>query len=66
MTNYEGGLFKIKSKFREDYSKTTPIMKFVTRIYHYNLSYDTGHFSLNTLKCNWSRNLTMEEVLNHI
>ena len=65
-TNYEGGLFKIEAKFREDYPETAPIMKFLTRIFHCNICYNTGHFCLNTLKSNWSKKLTMEDVLNHI
>ena len=65
-TNYEGGLFKIEAKFREDYPETAPIMKFLTRIFHCNICYNTGHFCLNTLKQDWSKKLTMEDVLNHI
>ena len=49
-TNYEGGLFKIEAKFREDYPETVPIIKFLTRIFHCNICYNTGHFCLNTLK----------------
>ena len=65
-TNYEGGQFKIEAKFSEDYPNTAPMMKFLTRIYHCDISYKTGHFSLNTLHCNWSKKLTMKDVLNHI
>ena len=63
---YEDGLFKIEAKFREDYPNTAPIMKFLTRIYHSNVCGTTGHICLNSIKQNWSKNLTMEDVLNHI
>ena len=62
---YEDGLFKIEAKFREDYPNTAPIMKFLTRIFHCNVNED-GHICVNSIKSNWSKNLTMEDVLNHI
>ena len=64
-SNYEGGFFKIEAKFREDYPNTAPIMKFLTRIFHCNVNRD-GHICVNSIKSNWSKKLTMEDVLNHI
>ena len=65
-SNYEGGFFKIEAKFRESYPNTAPIMKFLTRIYHSNVCSETGHICVNSIKSNWSKKLTMEDVLNHI
>ena len=62
---YEDGLFKIEAKFREDYPNTAPIMKFLTRIFHSNVNRD-GHICVNSIKSNWSKKLTMEDVLNYI
>ena len=64
-SNYEGGFFKIEAKFREDYPNSAPIMKFLTRIFHSNVNTD-GHICVNSIKSNWSKKLTMEDVLNHI
>ena len=64
-SNYEGGFFKIEAKFRESYPNTAPIMKFLTRIFHSNVNTD-GHICVNSIKSNWSKKLTMEDVLNHI
>ena len=64
-TDYEGGFFKIEAKFRENYPDTAPILKFVTRIFHVNVNSD-GHICLNSLKGNWRRSFSLEDVLNHI
>ena len=64
-SNYEGGFFKIEAKFREDYPNTAPTMKFLTRIFHSNVN-SNGHICVNSIKSNWSKKLTMEDVLNHI
>ena len=64
-TDYEGGFFKIEAKFRENYPDTGPILRFVTKIFHVNVNSD-GHICLNSIKDNWRRSLSMEDVLNHI
>ena len=64
-TDYEGGLFKIEAKFREDYPETAPILKFVTRIFHCNINSD-GHICLNSINYTWRKSLSMEDVINHI
>ena len=64
-TDYEGGFFKIEAKFRENYPETAPILKFITRIFHCNVNSD-GHICLNSIKYNWRKSLSMEDVLNHV
>ena len=64
-SDYEGGLFKIEAKFREDYPETAPILKFVTRIFHCNINSD-GHIGLNSINNKWRKSLSMEDVINHI
>ena len=64
-TDYEGGFFKIEAKFREDYPESAPILKFVTRIFHCNVN-SSGHICLNSIKENWKKSLSMEDVLNHV
>ena len=65
-SNYESGFFKIEALFRENYPNSPPIMKFLTRIYHYNICGKTGHICVNTIKKDLSKNFTMEDVLNHV
>ena len=65
-SNYEGGFYKIEAKFSENYPDYAPRMKFLTKIYHCNVSSSTGHICLNSIKGNWNKKNSMEDVLNHI
>ena len=48
---YEGGLFKIKADFPEDYPNHGPELKFINRIYHLNVNFtnDPGHICINSI-----------------
>ena len=65
-TDYEGGYFKIEVKFKDSYPDTPPKMKFLTRIFHCNISEADGHICLNSLKGDWKPSMTMEDILQHI
>ena len=65
-SNYEGGFFKIEAKFPNDYPNIAPSMKFLTKIYHCNVEYSSGHICLNSIKDKWNKKNSMEDVLNHI
>jgi len=65
-TDYEGGYFKIEVKFDETYPDKPPKMKFVTKIYHCNISEGDGHICLNSLKGSWKPTMTIEDILKHI
>ena len=65
-TDYEGGYFKIEVKFDETYPDKPPKMKFVTKIYHCNISEENGHICLNSLKGSWKPSMTIEDILKHI
>ena len=65
-TDYEGGFYKIEARFFEDYPISAPQLKFVTRIYHCNVSESKGHICVNTIKDKWNPSLTMEDVFNHV
>ena len=50
-TPYEGGLFKIKADFPEDYPNHGPELKFINKIYHLNVNFtnDPGHICINSI-----------------
>ena len=65
-SNYEGGFYKIEAKFPEKYPNVAPSMKFLTKIYHCNVEYSSGHICLNSIKEKWNKKNSMEDILNHI
>ncbi len=61
-TGYEEGFYKIEAKFKDSYPDTPPKMKFLTKIYHCNISGKYGHICLNSLKNAWKPTMTMEDI----
>ena len=51
---YEGYKFDVSIECAVDYPLTPPKMKFLTRIFHPNVYYDTGEICLDILKKEWS------------
>lgn len=62
-TCYEGGVFKINIEIPPDYPFKPPIMKFETRIWHPNISSQTGAICLDILKNEWTPALTIRTAL---
>ncbi|ODQ66434.1 hypothetical protein NADFUDRAFT_50354 [Nadsonia fulvescens var. elongata DSM 6958] len=62
-TPYEGGLFTIDIKIPNEYPFKPPVMKFDTRIFHPNISSQTGAICLDILKDAWSPILTLKSSL---
>ncbi|MCJ1460859.1 Ubiquitin-conjugating enzyme E2 1 [Mycoblastus sanguinarius] len=62
-TPYEGGNYTIDVKIPNDYPFRPPIMKFDTKVWHPNVSSQTGAICLDTLSSAWSPVLTIKSAL---
>lgn len=61
-TPYYGGNFKLKLVLSEDYPNSPPRGFFITRIFHPNVA-GTGDICVNTLKKDWTPEVTLKHVL---
>ncbi|KAJ5562431.1 hypothetical protein N7535_003116 [Penicillium sp. DV-2018c] len=62
-TPYEGGTFDVDIKIPTDYPFRPPTMKFETKVWHPNISSQTGAICLDTLGSAWSPVLTVKSAL---
>jgi len=62
-TAYEGGTFIVDIKIPDQYPFRPPIMKFETKLWHPNVSSQTGAICLDTLGSAWSPVLTIKSAL---
>ncbi|XP_052829608.1 ubiquitin-conjugating enzyme E2-22 kDa isoform X2 [Octopus bimaculoides] len=62
-TPYEGGKFQLEIKIPETYPFNPPKVRFVTRIWHPNISSVTGAVCLDILKDQWAAAMTLRTVL---
>ncbi|KAI9871397.1 MAG: Ubiquitin-conjugating enzyme E2 1 [Pleopsidium flavum] len=62
-TPYEGGTYMIDIRIPGEYPFRPPIMKFDTKVWHPNVSSQTGAICLDTLSSAWSPVLTIKSAL---
>jgi len=62
-TPYQKGIFKLDIIIPENYPFVAPKVKFITKIWHPNMSSQTGAICLDTLKDAWAAALSLRTVL---
>lgn len=62
-TPYEGGSYDVDIKITPEYPFKPPEMRFITKIWHPNVSSQTGAICLDTLGNAWSPVLTLKSAL---
>jgi ubiquitin-conjugating enzyme (huntingtin interacting protein 2) len=62
-TPYEGGTYFVDIWIPNEYPFRPPNMKFITKIWHPNVSSQTGAICLDTLSSSWSPVLTIKNAL---
>ncbi|KAF2095284.1 ubiquitin-conjugating enzyme E2-24 kDa [Rhizodiscina lignyota] len=62
-TPYEGGTYFVDIKIPSEYPFRPPVMKFETKLWHPNVSSQTGAICLDTLSSQWSPVLTIKSAL---
>ncbi len=65
-TPYEGGFFKLRFVFPDNYPFKPPEVKFLTSVYHPNIKLDTGDICLDVFSSSWTPTQKVSEILEKI
>lgn len=60
---YEDGLFKLLLTFPKNYPDDPPDIKFITKIYHPNVSFDDGVICVSSKSSDWDANRNIINVI---
>ena len=63
-SDYESGIFKLSANFPDKYTFVPPNITFITKVYHPNVSFQSGSICVDILKAdNWSPALSFYKIL---
>jgi ubiquitin-conjugating enzyme (huntingtin interacting protein 2) len=62
-TPYAGGNFQVSLEFPDNYPFKSPEAKFITKVYHPNVSRDTGEICADVFVSGWSPTLNARFVI---
>ena len=65
-TPYEGGVFKVKFTFPDNYPFKAPDVSFLTTIYHPNIKTDTGEICRDVFASSWAPTQKVSDILEKI
>lgn len=60
---YEDGLFKLSLEFPKNYPEDPPNIKFVTKIFHPNVSFSDGVICISSLSSDWDPSSNIINVI---
>jgi len=60
---YEDGLFKLSLEFPKNYPEDPPKIKFVTKIFHPNVSFSDGVICISSLSSDWDPSSNIINVI---
>jgi len=62
-TPYAGGIFQVNVFIPEGYPNKSPIIKFITKIYHPNISFESGNLDSEILDKIWRPSLSIAKLI---
>jgi ubiquitin-conjugating enzyme E2 D/E len=65
-TPYEGGVFRLKFTFPDNYPFKAPDVKFITNVYHPNIKTDTGEICQDVFASSWAPTQKVSDILEKI